>query len=58
MAQSVRRPTLGFGSGHNLTVRGIEALVGLCTDRVEPAWDSLYFLSAPPPLTRVLFQNK
>ena len=32
VAQSVRRPTLDFGSGHDLTVRGFEP---------EPAWDSL-----------------
>ena len=39
--------TLDFGSGHDLTVCEFEPCVGLCTDNVEPAWDSLSFL--PPP---------
>ena len=48
-AQSAKRPTLGFVSGHDLTVRGFEPRVGLCADSVEPAWDSLSpSLSAPP----------
>ena len=47
MLQSVKRLTLGFGSGHDVTVRGIEPLMGLCTDSAEPAWDPLS-LSAPP----------
>ena len=29
VAQSVKYPTLGLGSGHDLTVRGIEPHVGL-----------------------------
>ena len=37
MAQSVERPTLGFGSGHDLTVRGFKPRVGLCADSMEPA---------------------
>ena len=41
MAQSVKRQTLDFGSGHDLTVRGIEPHSGLCADSIEPAWDSL-----------------
>ena len=44
-AQSVKRPTPDFGSGHDLTVRGIEPRVRLCADSVEPAWASL-----SPPL--------
>ena len=29
----------------------IEPCIGLCTDSIEPAWDSLLLsLSAPPPL--------
>ena len=47
MAQSVKPLTLDFVSGHDLTVRGIEPHVGLCSDRVEPAWDLLP-LSLPP----------
>ena len=31
MAQSVKRPTLDFGSGHDLAVRGIEPCIRLCT---------------------------
>ena len=41
MAQSVTCLTLDFGSGHDLTVHGFETPVGLCTDNVESAWDSL-----------------
>ena len=48
MAQSVERPTLGFGSGHDLTVRGFKPSIGLRADIAEPAWDSLS-LSLPLP---------
>ena len=52
MAQSVKRPTLDFSSGHDLAVRGIEPHLGLHADSVEPAWDSLSpALSAPPLLS-------
>ena len=37
-----------LGSGHDLTVHGFKAHIGLCTDR----------FSAPPPLTLSLSQNK
>ena len=48
MAQSIRPD---FGSGHELTVCGIEPHVGLCAGGMEPAWDFfLPPLSAPPPL--------
>ena len=33
-------PTLGFESGHDLTVHEFEPQVWLCTDNKEPAWDS------------------
>ena len=33
--------TLDFSLGHDLTVRELEPHIGLCTDSVEPAWDSL-----------------
>ena len=36
MVQSVECPTLGFGSGHDLTVHGFEPRIGLCIDSVEP----------------------
>ena len=32
VAQSLKHPTLDFGSGHDLTVPGIEPHVGLCTN--------------------------
>ena len=32
---------LGFGPGHDLTVREIEPRVELCAASSEPAWDSL-----------------
>ena len=41
MAQSAKHWTLGFGSGHDLAVRGIEPRVKLCAGSVEPAWGSL-----------------
>ena len=51
VAQSVKHPTLGFGSGHDLPVRGIEPPVGLCPGSVEPAWDfpSLFLCLCPCP---------
>ena len=41
VAQSVKRLTLGFGSGHDLTVCGVEPCVWLCVFTAEPTWDSL-----------------
>ena len=41
VAQPVKHLILDFGSGHDLTVRGLEPHVRLCADSVEPAWDSL-----------------
>ena len=41
MAQSVKCLTLDFGSGYDLTVCEFEPHMGLCTDSMEPAWDSL-----------------
>ena len=38
---------LDFGSGHDLTVNGIEPL--LCTDSTEPAWDSHSLSLCPCP---------
>ena len=56
-AQSVKQPTLDFGSGHDLAVRGIESCIRLRADNMEPAWDSLSpisSLSAPPLLACAL----
>ena len=51
--------TLGFGSGHDLTVHGIKPRVGLRADNAEPAWDSLFpALSVPPLLVFSLSQLK
>ena len=47
-AQSVERPTLGFSSGHDLTVHEFEPRVGLHADGAEPAWDSLSQPLSPP----------
>ena len=51
MAQSVKGPTLGFGSGHDLS------FLGLSTDMAEPSWKSL---SLPLPCSHSLglSQNK
>ena len=56
VAQSVEWPTLDFGSGHDLTVRGFEPCLGLCTMSTEPASDPLSLslslsLSVPPLLS-------
>ena len=52
VAQSIKRPTLDFSSGHDLTIRELEPHIQLCADSTEPAWDSL--LSAPPLLALCL----
>ena len=57
VAQSVKHLTLGFVSGHDLTVCGIKPCVGLCADSMDPAWDFLspsLSLSLCPFPTRVL----
>ena len=41
VAQSVRSPTPGFGSGRDLTVCEFKPHIGPCADGMEPAWDSL-----------------
>ena len=53
VAQSVKRMTLDFVSGHDLTVCEFEPHIGLCPDSVEPAWVSVspLSLSLPPPLS-------
>ena len=50
MAQSFKRQTLDFGSGHDLRVHEFESHVGLYADSALPAWDSLsLFLCLPLP---------
>ena len=65
VSQSVKGPTLDFGSGHDLTVCEFEPRVGLCDVRAGPARGSLgVSLSAPPlialslSLSLSLSQNK
>ena len=59
VGQSVKHATLDFGSGHDLTVCGIEPRVVLCANSEEPAWDSLSpSLSARTPLTLSLSLSK
>ena len=59
VAQSVEHLTLDLGSGHDLTICGIEPHVGLCADSMEPTWDSVSpSLSAPPLLVLSLSKKK
>ena len=55
MAGSVKRLTLDFGSGHDLTVLEIEPHVRLCPDSTEPARDSP---SLPSPRSRACSLSK
>ena len=41
----VKRPTLDFGSGRDLTFLEFQPRVGLCTDSTDPSWDFLSLLS-------------
>ena len=45
----VKPLTLGLGSGHGLTVRGVEPQDVLCADGSEPAWDSVSPSPCPFP---------
>ena len=54
VGQLVKPLTLGFGSGHDFTVRGFEPRIRFCADSVEPAWD----LSLPLLCLLCLSQNK
>ena len=59
MARMVKQPTLGFGSGHDLTDHEFEPHVGLCAGSEESAWDFLSpSLSAPPLLMLSLSLSK
>ena len=56
VAQSFKCPTLGFGSGYDLTIPEIEPHVWLCTVSAETAQECLFpSLSALPPLSLSLF---
>ena len=55
MVQSVMLLTLDFGSGHDLMAGAIEPHIGLCTDPVEPAWDSsLMMMIFFPPVREAM----
>ena len=59
VAQSVKRLTLDFGSGHDVTVCGFKPRVGLCAEDGACLGFSLSLslslsLCAPPPLTHSL----
>ena len=59
MAESIKHLTLHLGSGHDLTICGIEPRVYHCAGSAEPAWDCLSpLLSALPPLVLSLKINK
>ena len=59
VAQWVEHLTLDFGSGHNLIVHEFKPGIGLCTDSVEPAWNSLSLpLSLPLPFLLSLSLSK
>ena len=59
MAQSVKRLTLDFGSGHDLTVRGFKPRIGLCVESEDPARDALSpSFSAHPLLSLSLSLSK
>ena len=52
MVQWVKRPTLGFGSGHDLTVREFKPLNRLCAVTAQSLLGILFLsLSAPPALS-------
>ena len=62
-AQSIKCPTLDFGSGHALIVHEFEPHFRLCADGAEHAWGSLPpSLSLPSPVLSfslsINFKNK
>ena len=48
VTQSVKCPTLGLDSDHDLAVHEFEPRIGLCADSAETAWDSLSPLFSLP----------
>ena len=49
VAQSVKQPTLDFGSGHDLMVHEFEPRTGLWAGSMELAWDSFPPSLCPSP---------
>ena len=59
VAQSGKHRTPDFSSGHDLMVHELKPHIGLCTDGVESAWDSLSLsLSLSLPLPHLLSLSK
>ena len=63
LSEWVKRPTLDFGSEHDLMVHEIDPHIRLCAESPERAWDSLSLslslsLSAPHPLVLSLCLSK
>ena len=58
MTQVVKRPTLDFGSGHDLTVCELEPRIGLCPHCSEPALDPLSPSFWPSPTRTLSLKNK
>ena len=58
VVQPAERLTLGFGSGHDLTVREFESRVGLWAGGMEPPGILSFLLSASPQLLHSLSQHK
>ena len=53
LGAQAKHPTLGFGSGHDLTVRGFEPHIRVCADSAGLAWDSLSPCLCAPALSLV-----
>ena len=49
VVHSVKHPTLGVSSSHDLMIHEFEPHIWLCADSVEPAWDSLSRSLCPSP---------
>ena len=58
VVQLVERPTLGFGSGRDLTVSCVRDRAWLFTGSKTPAWDSLYPSPFAPPLLATSLSQK
>ena len=57
VAHLLKRSTLDFGSGHDLSVCGFEPHIRLCADSAESAWDSLSPSALPPLKINKLKKN-
>ena len=57
-AQSIKRQTLDFSSGHDLRVCEFEHRIRLCADSMEPAWDPLSLPLRSSPACVLSKRNK